>query len=79
MNYCLKGREMLLDLKRSEWLPVFDEDGVRILINEVCDIHNRLKSIITTYEENYPDPVRVSITYYHQCLSRNQRYINWYI
>jgi hypothetical protein len=31
MKVCQRGKEMLHDLKRSEWLPVYDEEGVRVV------------------------------------------------
>jgi hypothetical protein len=38
MAYCLKGRELMLDLQRSDWLPAYDEDGVRQVVEEVNKI-----------------------------------------
>ena len=37
MNICLKGREMLLDLSRASWLPAYDEDGIRIVLQVIID------------------------------------------
>jgi hypothetical protein len=33
---------MLLDLKRSDWLPPYDDEGVRIIITEMDDISRKL-------------------------------------
>ena len=30
MTYCQRGRELLQDLQRSDFLPAFDEDGARV-------------------------------------------------
>jgi uncharacterized membrane protein len=46
MSYCTRGRELLLDLKRSAWLPPYDDEGVRIIINEVDDLTGKLESMI---------------------------------
>ena len=35
MNYGQRGRELLLDLKRSDWLPTYNEDGVRATLQEI--------------------------------------------
>lgn len=66
-------------LQRSEWLPPFDDEGLRVMITEVDELSARLKHIVeTTKDQNYANPVRVAITYFHQCLSRNHRYIDRY-
>jgi hypothetical protein len=68
----------LLNLvQRSEWLPPYDDEGLRVMLAEVDDISARLKNIVESYrDQNYPNPVKVSITYFHQCLNRNHRYID---
>ena len=33
MAYCQRGRELLQDLQRSDFLPAFDEDGARVGID----------------------------------------------
>jgi hypothetical protein len=49
------------------------------MLAEVDDISARLKNIVESYrDQNYPNPVKVSITYFHQCLNRNHRYIDRY-
>lgn len=35
MNYGQRGRELLLDLKRSDWLPTYNEEGVRATLQEI--------------------------------------------
>ena len=35
MNYGQRGRELLQDLKRSDWLPSYNEDGVRAALQEI--------------------------------------------
>lgn len=71
---------MLLPIQRSEWLPPYDDEGLRVMLSEVDDISARLKNIVESYKDgNYPNPVKVSITYFHQCLNRNHRYIDRYV
>lgn len=35
MNYGQRGRELLLDLKRSDWLPSYNESGVGATLQEI--------------------------------------------
>ncbi|KAL7468716.1 hypothetical protein ACHAXS_008953 [Conticribra weissflogii] len=35
MNYGQRGRELLLDLKRSDWLPTYNDEGVRATLQEI--------------------------------------------
>lgn len=82
MNYCQKGREMLLDLKRAEFLPAYDDEGMRLITNELSDIHGKLTTVMQEHDaaviDAYPDDVKVCLSYYHQCITRNRRYINRY-
>ena len=81
MTFCQKGRELLLDLQRSDWLPAYDEDGVRIILTEMEDISNAINLLheeFKEYEGNYPNQVKVSFSYYLACQFRNERYITRY-
>ncbi|KAJ1417921.1 hypothetical protein B484DRAFT_400647 [Ochromonadaceae sp. CCMP2298] len=78
MNYCLKGKELLLGLKRSEWLPPFDDEGVRVMLSEVDDLTMRMKQL-TEASDDVPPELRITLAYYHQCLNRNNRYIDSYL
>ncbi len=35
MNYGQRGRDLLLDLKRSDWLPAYNEENVRGVLSEI--------------------------------------------
>eukprot|EP01035_Chromulina_nebulosa_P037766 gene37766-50980_t len=43
------------------------------------DIHNRLEDVYKEYDGNYPDPVKVYISYFVNCQTRNHRYILSYL
>lgn len=79
-NYCNKGKELLLDLKRSDWLPPFDDDGIRTILNEEHDIFQNLQKIIDAYPDNdlkdLPDSLKITVTYLYKCMSRNHQYLN---
>mmetsp|Transcript_25304 Transcript_25304/g.31181 ORF Transcript_25304/g.31181 Transcript_25304/m.31181 type:complete len:219 (-) Transcript_25304:107-763(-) len=35
MNYGQRGKDLLLDLKRSDWLPAYNDEGVRGTLSEI--------------------------------------------
>lgn len=77
MQNCQKGRELLLTLQRSDWLPQYEEEGVRTVLNEMTSSWNQIVSIMTESQtDDIPDSVKVTLVYHHQCLSRNRRYLN---
>lgn len=80
MNYCQKGRELLMDLKRSDFLPSYDDEGVRLLLSEMNDLHDKFAEIVSSTTDADVDPyspaVKAALSYYHECLCRNRRYIN---
>ena len=82
MNSCLRGREMLLDLQRSDFLPPWDEEGMRTVINEMVDAHARMKHHTEGCDveaiRSKPEAVRASISYNLNSIHRNRRYVNRY-
>lgn len=57
MNFGVKSRDLLVELKRSDWLPAYNEDGVRGVLAEIQALYDELTDTLggrTT--------VRVSIT-----------------
>ena len=81
MAYCTRGKELLMDLKKSEWLPVYDEEGLRStllevlqLIDRIHPIRERLKQLKKT-GEYLPVPQKLEYTYYATCLRRNLCYL----
>jgi len=79
MAYCQKGRELILDLQRSDWLPAYDEDGVRQVIDEA-------NKSMKTFEEHVDhrkvrdiqDEEKPFAVYLHACFNRNIRYSHAY-
>ncbi len=80
MNACLRGREMLLALQRSDFLPPWDEESMRTIVNEMIEEHNRIlhhtEGCNVEGVRNLPESIRASISYNMQCMQRNRRYIN---
>lgn len=79
MNICHKGREMLMDLNRSNWLPPYDEDGIRIILQELEGIYQKLTEMLSVEEEDITDSLKVTLTFYHQAAIRNRRYLFAYL
>jgi GINS complex subunit 1 len=79
--FCTRGKEMLMDLKKSEWLPTFDEEAVRTTLQEVVDLIDKLDPLYRANRELrkeggvLPVPQAVELTYYAACLRRNLRYL----
>jgi len=72
----------LMDLKRSDFLPSYDEEGVRILLNELADLHGRTEDILHDnggMTDALPDSAKTTVTYFHACMNRNRRYLNSYL
>lgn len=72
---------MLQDLKRSDWLPVYDEDGFRTVLAEMEELFNMMVSMMESVDnmEDIPDPVKASLVFHDQCLSRDKRYLFAYL
>lgn len=75
---------MLLDLQRSDWLPAYDEDGLRLVLVEIEDMKKVLEGINEEFQDygdasNYPDSAKTAIFYFTSCLKRNMRYIQSYL
>ncbi|CAM9552250.1 unnamed protein product, partial [Discosporangium mesarthrocarpum] len=82
MNFGAKGRALLVELKRSDWLPPYSEDGVRGVLAEIQALWDELEDTLGGKStDEVPDPVKVSLVVHHQAILRNKRcllaYVNW--
>eukprot|EP01031_Cornospumella_fuschlensis_P032245 gene32245-39000_t len=78
-NYCLKGKELLFNLKRAEWLPIYDDEGIRVVLAEIEEIQQKMESVVERYGKNdVPVSVRVQVAFLYQSQIRNFRYLNSY-
>eukprot|EP01036_Dinobryon_divergens_P032981 gene32981-42675_t len=41
-----KGKEILTDLKRSDWLPPYDEEGVTEILKDIVEVHSSLSEAL---------------------------------
>ncbi len=74
----VKGRELLLELKRSDWLPPYNDDGVKGVLREInalkAEIDDTMESTLDgEVEEEIPMGVRISLVVQHTSLLRNKR------
>lgn len=72
MTHCNRGRELLVDLQRAEWLPPYDEEGVRSVLKEMNDMWGVQASLQARTED--PD-IDAATVYFNHCLDRNRRYM----
>jgi len=42
MNFGAKSKDLLVELKRSDWLPPYNEDGVRGVLAEIQALYDEL-------------------------------------
>lgn len=74
-----------MDLKRSDFLPAYDEEGVRVVLSEMSELHSKLDDLVNRYPditdriEDLHESVKVTLIYYTGCMNRNNRYLNRYI
>ena len=74
-GYCQRGRELLSDLQRSDFLPIYDDEGVRLVVSEVGELASKLHSTLNDDLIDQPDSVKVCCQYQLTCLKRNIRYL----
>ena len=72
MTHCTRGRELLLETQRAEWLPHYDEEGIRSVLKEMNEMWNALEGLHEGEDEQDND---AAIMYFSQCLDRNRRYL----
>jgi GINS complex subunit 1 len=93
MAFCTKGREILLDLQRSDFLPSYDEDAIRIIISEIEKLIEKMRYNESTNPNNKDanndeqvkrDNIKSSEyeimkKYFSCCSQRNIRYLESYL
>lgn len=78
-TYCQKGRELLMDLQRSDWLPAYDEHGITQVIGEMNTIQEQQnKHLDGRQESTLPKEDKPYRQYLRGCFDRNLRYSHAY-
>ena len=76
-TYCLKGRELLLDLQRSDFLHPWDEESLRIISSEINLIFNTKMITDHTILAEDEEGSKVNNAYFGNCAMRDKRYLLW--
>ncbi|RLN50627.1 hypothetical protein BBJ29_005441 [Phytophthora kernoviae] len=77
-----KGKELLRELQRSDWLPPYNEDLVRQVVDESGLLHEEIVRKLNTFQDNFeeqPASVHCGLIVNHQCLLRNKRCLIAYL
>ncbi len=79
MTFCQRGRELMLDLQRSDWLPAYDEDGVRQVMEEMNKISKNINEHVNQRRlQDLEIAEKPYVVYLAACLNRNLRYSHAY-
>lgn len=74
LPYCQKAKALLAGLKRSDWLPPYDEDGVRRVTEECRALFRFVQELNPDVEELARVPeLSCTLIVLHQCVLRNRR------
>ena len=81
MNFGLKARDLILELKRSEGIPPFNDDQVRTIQREMANLWHEIEEETADVEDpsEVPDSVRVFLITYKEALERNKRLLLAYV
>lgn len=70
--YGERAKALLLELKRAEWLPQYDEEAVRSVLEECTKIYNMMNEIYSEEDLDRAD-VKITINILHLSICRNKR------
>eukprot|EP00937_MAST-01D_sp_MAST-1D-sp2_P005330 g5330.t1 len=77
-TFGVRGRELLQELKRSEWLPPYNDDGCRRLIEEINAMYDEVQNSLKALGDRDLDPttdggVACGIKVHEQSMLRGKR------
>lgn len=74
MNYGHRGRDLLLELKRSDWIPPYNDEGVRATLAEIGLHTDELTDQVSAFGgEKPPVESRPSLLLHDAAIRRNKR------
>ena len=83
MKYCNRGRDLLKELKKAEWLPRYDERAVNEIKAEIDHAYEDLYSLVEDddddEEEENNNLRSPKILYLNSSILRNGRFLHAYI
>nr|CCA25651.1 DNA replication complex GINS protein PSF1 putative [Albugo laibachii Nc14] len=80
-SLCTTAVDLVRELERSEWLPFYNDEGVRKVFDEVTVLHNQILEKLRVFGddiEQHPS-VHCGLVVTHQCLLRNKRCLLAYL
>ncbi|GLE04830.1 hypothetical protein PINS_up013809 [Pythium insidiosum] len=81
MALCTKAKELLRELQRSDWLPPYNDELVRQVVEEVGVLHEQILEKLRSFgdEIEQHQSVHCGLIVNHQCLLRDKRCLLAYI
>ncbi|KAG6976716.1 hypothetical protein JG688_00001060 [Phytophthora aleatoria] len=81
MTLNAKAKELLRELQRSDWLPPYNEDLVRQVVEESEVLSEEIARKMATFQDNLAENTFVAsgLVVNHQCLLRNKRCLIAYV
>jgi GINS complex subunit 1 len=76
--YCQRAKTLLTELKRAEWLPVYDEEGIRA-VTEECKQLQQLLTEMGERDDRVDPKVQLTLSTFHLSICRNKRCILAYL
>jgi GINS complex subunit 1 len=74
MAYCGRGKELLRDLTRAEWLPQYDDDSLRMVLSEMAEHMEEMRSL---HREDRPEDAHYA-KFLIGCVRRNGKVLHAY-
>ena len=80
--YGQQGCQMLVNLRRAAWLPSYDADGVRSVIDEIKELYGKISNTLKAHargvDTNKPEALVIScsVVVHHEALLR---YVRMYV
>ncbi|CCI44558.1 unnamed protein product [Albugo candida] len=80
-SLCTAAIDLIRELERSEWLPVYNEEGVRKVVEELAMLHDQIVEKLRVFgdEIDQHPSVHCGLVVTHQCLLRNKRCLLAYL
>ncbi|KAF4029665.1 GINS complex protein [Phytophthora infestans] len=77
----MKAKELVRELQRSDWLPPYNEDLVRQVVEESGVLGEEIERKMATFKDNLTENTYVAcgLVVNHQCLLRNKRCLIAYL
>mmetsp|Transcript_21023 Transcript_21023/g.41232 ORF Transcript_21023/g.41232 Transcript_21023/m.41232 type:complete len:195 (+) Transcript_21023:198-782(+) len=79
LPYGSKARELVLELKRSDWLPTYNDEGVRLVLGEIDALYKRMRARMEDASDPRDPYYACPLMVYHVSTLRNKRCLLAYL